>query len=47
MSMTVLIIDDEENFRSTICDFLSEKNFEVIGAASMSEARQVLVQGKG
>lgn len=46
MSITVLIIDDEDNFRSNISDILSEKNYEVIGAASMAEARQVLGQGK-
>ena len=45
MSITVLIVDDEDNFRSNISDILSEKNYEVIGAATMAEARQVLVQG--
>jgi two-component system, NtrC family, response regulator AtoC len=45
MSITVLIVDDEDNFRSNMSDILSDKDYEVIGAASLSEARLVLGQG--
>ena len=45
MSATILIVDDEENARLNIGAFLSTKGYEVIGAATLSEARQHLHRG--
>ena len=46
MSMTVLIVDDEENARLNIGTFLENKGYEVIGVATLAEARSSLQQGK-
>lgn len=46
MSATILIVDDEDNFRLTVGDFLTGKGYEVIGAATMAEARECLQQGQ-
>lgn len=45
MSATVLIVDDEENARVNIADFLTIKGYEVIGAATLGEARACLQKG--
>jgi two-component system, NtrC family, response regulator AtoC len=45
MSMTVLIVDDEENARFNIGTFLENKGYEVIGVATLTEARNNLQQG--
>ncbi|MBN2500557.1 MAG: sigma-54-dependent Fis family transcriptional regulator [Anaerolineales bacterium] len=45
MSMTVLIVDDEENARFNIGTFLENKGYEVIGVATLAEARNSLQQG--
>jgi DNA-binding NtrC family response regulator len=45
MSMTVLIVDDEENARLNIGTFLENKGYEVIGVATLEEARNSLQQG--
>ncbi len=45
MSLTVLIVDDEENARVNIGDFLKSKGFEVIGAGTLAEARDFMKKG--
>lgn len=47
MGITVLIVDDEENARCFIGDFLTNKGYEVIGAATLAEARSCLQRGDG
>ena len=44
MSITVLIIDDEENARQFISSFLIGRGYEVIGAATLKEARLAIQQ---
>ncbi len=46
MSATILIVEDEENFRTHICNFLNGRSYETIGVATLSEARQCIQQGK-
>ena len=45
MSATVLVVDDEANARLIINDFLTQKGYEVIGAATLAEARACLQKG--
>lgn len=45
MNATILIIDDEDNFRQFIGDLLSARGYEVIGAATLQEAREKLSHG--
>ena len=45
MGFTVLIVDDEENARRNIGEFLTSKEYEVLGAATLAEARKFLSQG--
>lgn len=45
MSFTVLIVDDEEHARINIGSFLTDKGYEVIGVATMQEARECLQRG--
>jgi two-component system, NtrC family, response regulator AtoC len=47
MSYTVLIVDDEENARQNIGEFLSEKGYDVVGVANLAEARESLSRGNG
>ncbi len=47
MSITVLIVDDEENARNNIGEFLTEKGYGVIGAGTLAEARNFLQRGDG
>ncbi|MGD0002914.1 MAG: sigma-54 dependent transcriptional regulator [Anaerolineaceae bacterium] len=47
MAITVLIVDDEENARQFIGEFLLSKGYEVIGAATLAEARICLQHGAG
>ncbi len=42
MSLTILIVDDEENARVNIGDFLKGKGYEVLGAGTLAEARDFL-----
>jgi len=42
MSVTILIIDDEETARKNIGDFLTARKYEVLNAGSLTEARQHL-----
>ncbi len=45
MSATILIVDDEENARLFIHDFLSSRGYEVIEAAKLAEAREYVRRG--
>jgi DNA-binding response OmpR family regulator len=42
MSLSIMIVDDEEHARVNIGDFLKSKGYEVIGAASLEQARSHL-----
>ncbi len=46
MSATILVVDDEENARHIITSFLAPKGYEVIGAATLGEARQQIARGR-
>ncbi|PWH14125.1 MAG: hypothetical protein DDG60_08645 [Anaerolineae bacterium] len=46
MTATILVVDDEENARHIIASFLVPKGYEVIGAATLGEARQQLARGQ-
>ncbi|MCS6994453.1 MAG: sigma-54 dependent transcriptional regulator [Anaerolineales bacterium] len=46
MSATILVVDDEENARHIITSFLTPKGYEVIGAATLGEARQQIARGR-
>jgi two-component system response regulator AtoC len=39
MTFTILIVDDEEHARINIGDFLKSKEYEIIGASTLEEAR--------
>jgi two-component system, NtrC family, response regulator AtoC len=45
MTATVLVVDDEENARHIITNYLTPKGFEVIGVATLAEARNCLQRG--
>lgn len=45
MSVTVLIVDDEENARSNIGTYLTTKSYEIQEAATLGEARDCLRKG--
>jgi two-component system response regulator AtoC len=45
MASTLLIVDDEENARVNISDYLIPKGYEVIGVPTLGEARACLKQG--
>ncbi len=45
MSLTVLIVDDEENARLNIASFLTGKGYEILHAANLAEAREQLDSG--
>ena len=47
MAITVLIVDDEENARQFIGEFLIKKGYEVVGASTLAEARHFLSRGDG
>lgn len=47
MSITVLIVDDEDNARANIAEYLTPLNYEVLGAATLAEARKFLQRGDG
>lgn len=47
MAMSILIIDDEENARENIGQFLTAKGYEVKGAATLAEGRACLQRGDG
>jgi two-component system response regulator AtoC len=45
MNATILIVDDEENARQNIGTFLTTRGYEVIGAATLKEAKDKLWHG--
>jgi DNA-binding NtrC family response regulator len=45
MSLTVLIVDDEENARLNYRSFLTGKGYEVIDVATLSDARKHITRG--
>ena len=47
MAMTVLVVDDEENARESLSSLLTKQGYEVVGAATMAEARDYLKRGTG
>jgi two-component system, NtrC family, response regulator AtoC len=47
MGITILIVDDEENARRNIGEFLISKGFEVIGVATLADARKSILRGDG
>ena len=47
MATTVLIVDDEENARRNIGDYLVAKGYEVTGAGTLKEAREMIMNGVG
>ena len=42
MSITILIVDDEDNFREGLDQYLTFKKFNVLEAANLTEARKQL-----
>ncbi len=47
MAITVLIVDDEENARINIGEFLTSRGYEVIGVPTLAEARACVQRGDG
>lgn len=47
MGLTVLVVDDEENARTNLSIFLTNKGYEVFGASNLTEARQFIQRGDG
>ncbi len=47
MGISVLVVDDEDNAREFVGGLLEKKGYEVIGAASLGEAREKVKQGVG
>jgi two-component system, NtrC family, response regulator AtoC len=45
MTATILIVDDEENARHNYAAFLTARGYEVVGAATLGEARACLRRG--
>ena len=46
MSVTVLIVDDEENARRNIGTFLSSRGYETLDVGTLSEAQLLISQGR-
>jgi two-component system response regulator AtoC len=46
MTATVLVVDDEENARKNISVFLNKREYEVLSAANLQEARTIIKQGR-
>lgn len=44
MSLTILIVDDEDHARINIGEFLSSKGYEILSAGTMAEARKYLAK---
>jgi two-component system response regulator AtoC len=47
MSITVLIVDDEDNARQNVGGLLISKGYEVVEASTLTEAREHLKKGNG
>jgi len=46
MSATILIVDDEENARINISEFLTSRGYEIIGVDTLAAARECINLGK-
>lgn len=47
MSYCVLVVEDDDNTRQNISEFLKEKGYEVSEAAKLAEAREKVAKGEG
>ncbi len=47
MAITILVVEDEENARTTLSALLTRQGYEVVGAATLAEAREQLKRGAG
>ena len=47
MSLTVLVVDDEENARTFVGTLLKKKGYEVLEAGTLTEARDKVKKGEG
>lgn len=47
MGTNVLIVDDEENARRNVGEYLTAKGYEVTGAGTLKEARELIMNGVG
>jgi len=47
MSLSVLVVDDEDNARTFVGTFLKKKGYEVIEAGTLAEARDKVKKGEG
>jgi len=47
MAITILIVDDEENARVNIGEFLTTRGYEVMGVANLADARAAVQRGDG
>ena len=47
MAYTILIVDDEDTFRSNTEEFLTARGYEAKGVSSLAEAREALKRGDG
>jgi len=47
MALTILIVDDEENARKNIGEFLGTKGYNIIEAATIAIAREFIQKGEG
>ena len=45
MSLSVLVVDDEKNARENIAAFLKKKNYEVLEASNIKEAKKTMSAG--
>jgi len=45
MSLTILVVDDEETFRKNTADYLSGRGYEVSGVGTLEEAKGFLAKG--
>jgi two-component system, NtrC family, response regulator AtoC len=45
MSLTILIVDDEETFRKNTENYLTARGYEVVGVGTLADAKSMLVQG--
>lgn len=47
MSLTILIVDDEDTFRKNTENYLNARGYECLGVATLEEARKALQKGDG
>jgi DNA-binding NtrC family response regulator len=46
MSATILIVDDEQNFRDNLSEYLTSQGYETLGVETLGAAREHLDQGR-